>query len=514
MSTFISSRYEGKLIMSSMKWLPTALAALLITVNGTTASAVVTVDGNASVGDGYTLLSTQNTNTHFGDADSGDPINGGGGSEIDQVFGKIENGRLYVVVAGNLETNFNKLDVFIDSEVGGQNTLDGSTMPAGVDGNCCGGAPDGALQRMGGGTDGLGLEKITFDTGFDADYYLTFTHGFEEVRPGLPGALTFYAASAHYAELNNGTSGRNVAAGMQLAQRGLPNVLRGTTADFDTDGTVDGGEFLTWQDNFGATGVTRHEGDATGDGNVNGDDLNSWEVDFGYDVANATLADFPFAPQSAGIDNSDALLGPSLPGLSQGELIDKNYALGAGGCTDNSGAGCLPAELEFALDVDTINDPANTFSHRNMENLVDLQMAFDNSNTVGVNGDSGSFGDYSEGTFEDPSVVTTGIEFSIPLSEIGSPSGTDIRITAFVNNGAHDYLSNQFSGDGSLQENIGPPGFADLSDGAFFPGNQYVSLTVPLPAVAAATVPEPSSLALVCLGAVACSLAGRKRNRA
>src|SRR4051812_6887501 len=95
------------------------------------------IDGKASVSDGYgATLSTQNTNTQFGNAVNGDPINGGGGSEIDQVFARVANGRLYVVVAGNLEPNFNKLEVFVDSKAGGVNTIDGSALPTNVDPYC------------------------------------------------------------------------------------------------------------------------------------------------------------------------------------------------------------------------------------------------------------------------------------------------------------------------------------------------------------------------------------------
>jgi len=494
-----------------MKWFVVSLFAVIAAATCSPVMAVPTIDGNASVADGYALLSTQNTNTGFGDANTGDPINAGGGSEIDQVFGKVEGGRLYVVVAGNLETNFKKLEIFIDSEAGGQNTLDGSTLPAGVDGFCCGGAPDGALQRTGGGPNGTGIDKLTFDTNFAADYYLTITHGFEKLRSGLPSELGFYAASAHFAELNNGPTGASGALGMQLAQQGLPNVLRGTTADFDTDGNVDGGEFLTWQRNFGTLGgAARADGDASGDGNVDANDLGTLESEFGFNVANSSLSDFPFSPQSAGVDNSNALLGPALPGLSQGDLIDKNYALGAGGCTDNSGTGCLPTEVEFALPVDVANDPLNAFSHRDMNNFVGLQLAIDNSNTAGVAG-SGGFPWDNTG---DPQNVTTGVEFSIPLTAIGSPAGTDIKITAFVNGTGHDFLSNQVAGTGILDGNIGAAGLADFSDDLiFFPGNQFVTLAAPLSGLSAGTVPEPSSLALICLGALACGLSSRRQVR-
>src|SRR5688500_10308037 len=90
-------------------------AALAATLVAGQAMAVIVMDGSKDADYGA-ALSVQNTNTQFGNAVSGDPINAGGGSEIDQVFAKVQNGRLYVLVAGNLETNFNKLEVFIDSE--------------------------------------------------------------------------------------------------------------------------------------------------------------------------------------------------------------------------------------------------------------------------------------------------------------------------------------------------------------------------------------------------------------
>src|SRR5688572_1335594 len=95
------------------------LLAVLSLACVTRAGAIPIIDGNASVADGYgAALSVQNTNTQYGDAINGDPVNGGGGSEIDQVFATVANGRLYVTIAGNLEWNFNKMNVFIDSKAG------------------------------------------------------------------------------------------------------------------------------------------------------------------------------------------------------------------------------------------------------------------------------------------------------------------------------------------------------------------------------------------------------------
>ena len=64
------------------------------------------------------------------------------------------------------------------------------SLPTVVDGYCCaiGGGTnlpnptDGALQRMNG---------LTFDAGFDADYFLAFTNGPETVNPKHAGLRQF-----------------------------------------------------------------------------------------------------------------------------------------------------------------------------------------------------------------------------------------------------------------------------------------------------------------------------------
>ena len=494
---------------NSIRHLLAALVLICLVATGT-AHAQITIDGSADVGYGP-ALSIQDTNTQFGNADSGDSLNPGGGSEINQVFATVDNGRLYVMITGNLEANFNKLDVFLDVDSNtGMNVIDGSMLPDDVDSFCCGDdvtSPGNALQRLNG---------LTFDSGFNADHYLTFANGFETVGGGSPDPLTFYALTAHYAALNEGTNGRRGALGMQLAPRGLPQVLRGTTGDTDVDGNVDGGELLNFQRNFGqfdaaTTFATRGDGDSTGDQLVDGADLGVFQATYGFDVANATFdADF-FAPQTPGTDNSDILLGPTLPNLAQGELIDQNYALSptGGQGTDNEGTGLITTELKFTLPV-APSDPNNDNSHRDMDNIVNLELAIDNSNIAGVSGD----GPYTTPTAGDPENVMTGIEFSIPLSEIGNPTG-DIRIAAFVNNGNHDYLANQFAGDGVLEPNLGGNSFGggtttgdlsevDLND---FGGNQFVTLIQGVPATGA--VPEPTSFMLVLLG-MGCSLLRRR----
>jgi hypothetical protein len=51
-------------------------------------------------------------------------------------------------------------------------------------------------------------------------------------------------------------------------------------ADFDSDGSVDGGDFLAWQRSLGATSALRSAGDATGDGAVDVADLAAWRTQF------------------------------------------------------------------------------------------------------------------------------------------------------------------------------------------------------------------------------------------
>jgi hypothetical protein len=53
-------------------------------------------------------------------------------------------------------------------------------------------------------------------------------------------------------------------------------------ADFDTDGDVDGTDFLRWQRGFGTMGgASKAQGDANVDGNVDAQDLAIWQTGYG-----------------------------------------------------------------------------------------------------------------------------------------------------------------------------------------------------------------------------------------
>ena len=126
-------------------------------------------------------LAVQDTLTGFGDSDLG--LTGwANGSELDSGYGYLDlvNGNLHLLLAGNLESNFNKLEVFIDCGIGGQNQLLGNN--ADVDFN--------GLNRMG------FLDEanpgLKFDEGFNACFWFSATCG----NPDEAGIFALYGNAA------------------------------------------------------------------------------------------------------------------------------------------------------------------------------------------------------------------------------------------------------------------------------------------------------------------------------
>lgn len=149
------------------------VAAIAVVLSASQARAAITVDGTAD-GDYGSALAVQNTQTGFGDSNLGQ-VGFANGSELDQGFGVIQGGTLYLTLAGNLESNFNKLEIFLDTGAGGQNQLRGDN--AGVDFN--------GLNRMGNDGSGNGLK---FDTAFTASHWIGVTVG-----GGTPTIFANYA---------------------------------------------------------------------------------------------------------------------------------------------------------------------------------------------------------------------------------------------------------------------------------------------------------------------------------
>lgn len=111
------------------------------------------IDGSRT-GDTYgSAVSVQTVQTQFGD----------NFSELNAAYGTISGGNLHLMLTGNLENNFNKLNIFIDSVAGGENTLtsdfnNGGTNPAN----------DGWANKHAG---------FTFDSAFTADFMLIARRG-------------------------------------------------------------------------------------------------------------------------------------------------------------------------------------------------------------------------------------------------------------------------------------------------------------------------------------------------
>lgn len=139
---------------------PLAFSLLLLAVSAPTRTAsAITVDGQLDPAYGPALV-TQTTQTGLssgqitGDNNLGD-IEYANGSELDVAHALIENGVLHLFLGGNLaqvlnqqgnQTNGHIFDMFFDTAPGGQNTLSG----------------------LGSGS---ALNGLTFDAGFEADYW-------------------------------------------------------------------------------------------------------------------------------------------------------------------------------------------------------------------------------------------------------------------------------------------------------------------------------------------------------
>lgn len=155
----------------------------------------------------------QNTQTNFGDATQG-TVDFAGGSELDAAYAAIQGGRLHLLFTGNLESNFNKLEIFFDTRAGGQNRLNGQNPN--VDFN--------ALNRMGDEGSGNGL---TFDTAFEADFWIDLTGG------GTP-----YRTFVNYAELSDPADPvTNPGIGFYLGSGKAADITAGGLLDSDVNAT-------------------------------------------------------------------------------------------------------------------------------------------------------------------------------------------------------------------------------------------------------------------------------------
>lgn len=157
----------------------------------------------------------QSVQTDFGNNDLG-LLDHADGSELDGGYALVQNGALWLLLTGNLESNFNKLEVFIDCLPGGQNRLRGDNPDLDFNG----------LNRMGDDGSGNGLR---FDTGFDPDFWIGLAGGDDG-----NGEYRLYA---NYSELLTGGGGSGSYLGSAKAARN--GVLTGGTNPYGIRANID-----------------------------------------------------------------------------------------------------------------------------------------------------------------------------------------------------------------------------------------------------------------------------------
>jgi PEP-CTERM motif len=129
-----------------MKGLVTSVSALAIMAMASGAQAAST-DGSLAAGEGYgAALAVQTNETSFGDNQS----------ELNAGYGFISGGKLRLAITGQVEANFNKLEIWIDAAAGGQSVFSSA-------GN------DGASN----------MDGLVFDTAFTPETHIIVRNGFD-----------------------------------------------------------------------------------------------------------------------------------------------------------------------------------------------------------------------------------------------------------------------------------------------------------------------------------------------
>ncbi|MDX2116388.1 MAG: dockerin type I domain-containing protein [Planctomycetota bacterium] len=205
-----------------------------VRVSTTIRSAVAPVIDGVRNEAGYVNLPHTTVGTAFGSSNLNPADrNRANGSEITGVSAYIWNNGtagnpnddwLVFHVAGNLETNFNKLELFFDYIANqGQNPLLGNNADVSFNGLNRMGAKDANNPNTAGGPDGPGL---TFDTGFRPDYWISVTTGYPGNPPPAEGRI-FVDASVLLTN-GGGTAG--------FAGEGICLDVPGTPGQFDLPG--------------------------------------------------------------------------------------------------------------------------------------------------------------------------------------------------------------------------------------------------------------------------------------
>jgi hypothetical protein len=480
------------------------------------ASGTRTVDGSLDggvAGTSYTRVFLTQNYTGFGNETDG-TVDGagpnGGGSEIDAVYLAKDATNLYIFVAGNLETNGNGLDIYLDTVAGGSTTLSGASGSGGF---------------IPGGQSGL-----AFDTGFAADHVISVDSTDHDADGNTVNIPRIFIGSLSGTVFNAGTiPSYGVGAAPTGGDAGAPSVTLGvnnsniagvegnpaspTPVAPDADWAY--GSELNNVRSYIDTANNRLYVFIAGNMEVNYNKFSLFfdaqsggqnplldtNVDISFNALNnqANIAfDAAFVPDywmnvNNGVDggtgalvnftdaavlrtngaNIDPFFGVITDyGSYHGGAVIDNQLLDFNGPRadiQDGSLGSLFAEYAPRLTADDALNP--------ISNLIEV--AINNSNVGGV---TDSTADASA-----VNAVTTGIEISIDLDELGWDGVQDILMAGWISNAGFDFVSNQVLGglpDGSA--NVGPrdadsDGTNDL-DWATIAGDQFINLSAdPVP---------------------------------
>ncbi len=452
-------------------------------------------------------LAVQTCRTSFGDSNLGE-VAAANGSELDNIHAVIRNGSLFVFIGGNMSSDFTKLEFFIDTgNLNGWNQL-----PTGL--------PDIDFNRLARLADDGSGNGLAFDDAFTADYYITFGCGGDPV--------TYYPSSADLNALTGGYLGSNTPGnGGTLTGGSNPDNIEIALDNSNVDGVplacpipagdVDESNGSELDNVFATIDGTRLRVFIGGNLQSNNNALDLF-LDVGIggqnrigenpaDQTAVTNPDVHFhalqAPKLAGLKFDDDFFaayyitvttdGTNMYGNSCILRPDGQRADGSGfpydyGCYDGGAKPVSPPHVLFdgplmegqdgsrtelysnyppriggdrCYDASPLDpDPDNPFPIAGL-----LQIALNNSNVDGVGG-------YPDGDVCSAAYVTTGIEFEIDLAELGWDGFSPIKLAGWINNGAHDYMSNQVLG--GLPVGTGNLATASAVDFSLIDGLQYV----------------------------------------
>ena len=462
---------------------PTSLSAISIAM-----------DGTADAGE-YTLVYANDegatgTPTQFGDSTNGDP-DIAQGSEINGLWVTVgldsDNDNaptLFGVVTGNLETNFNKLNVFIDVDPAtGQNELRDDNAPIefnNINNNMAG---------------------MIFDAGFSPDFMLNYTGGNDPVEHFASGMFLiddgsgtggsgFGGAKASVNPITTDLTsrsgfGNNTNAGVANANGSELNNLfmRRDIDDFtgaDTIYLMMGGNL---EPNFNKIEVFIDTGAGNGQNTLIFSDLPPDDPEYDGNPA----VDFSALNRMGGplvITDDKGVIIEIIPGLTFDEGFNAEYYYTFAAGNFDSGTDTIEMVGNFARlrGVQGVEDEGEG---RFLGNAMTGGLGFfsggdnpgetalidiNNSNTGGVSGAEDQFG----APDSNPATVSTGIEIGIPVSDLVTWDGSSpLKIQVFINGQSHDFVSNQHL-QLACTADLGEPREVNFND---FDGEQFADVS-------------------------------------